>query len=240
MWDKPQLMQSIANMLIGISLLLIFYGAVHYVVHLPVFTLNAVRLSAEPQQVDMTQLRQVMHKELNGNFFTVDVDGVSKAFERLPWVRKASVRRYFPWQLEIELEEQVALARWNNTELVNGHGEIFAGKTEQPLPKFFGQAETSVEMMQMYKAIKVPLASIQQEVAQINLSERHAWQLHLKNGMVLELGRELVQSRLKRFLEVYPYSFASMQDKIKYVDLRYSNGFATSLPSGLRAMKGKG
>ena len=46
--------------------------------------------------------------------------------------------------------------------------------------------------------------------------------------MVLELGREDMQQRLARFVEVYPYSLAALQDKVKYVDLRYRNGFAVS------------
>jgi cell division protein FtsQ len=44
--------------------------------------------------------------------------------------------------------------------------------------------------------------------------------------MVLELGREDMQKRLARFVEVYPYSLAAIQSRVKYVDLRYRNGFA--------------
>jgi cell division protein FtsQ len=46
--------------------------------------------------------------------------------------------------------------------------------------------------------------------------------------MLLELGREDVQQRLTRFVEAYPYSLAAIQSRVKYVDLRYSNGFAVN------------
>jgi cell division protein FtsQ len=33
---------------------------------------------------------------LRGNFFTVDLEAVKETFEKLPWVRKAEVRRRWP------------------------------------------------------------------------------------------------------------------------------------------------
>jgi cell division protein FtsQ len=37
-----------------------------------------------------------------------------------------------------------------------------------------------------------------------------------------------MQHRLDRFVKVYPYSLAALQQQVKYVDLRYRNGFAVS------------
>ena len=51
-----------------------------------------------------------------------------------------------------------------------------------------------------------PFISARQQIAQISLSPRFAWQVKLDNGMVLELGREEMQQRLARFVAVYPYS----------------------------------
>ena len=140
------------------------------------------------------------------------------------------MRRHFPWRLEVSLEEHVALAHWNGTSLVNTHGEVFVGETTQVLPKFIGQPDTAAEVAQMYVAFGEQLAPLKQGIAQISLSPRHAWQLRLNNGMVLELGHEQSQQRLARFVAVYPYSLASMQRTVNYVDLRYRNGFAAYLP----------
>ena len=235
MWDNPQALRQLANKLFGISLLLLFFGAVHYTVHLPEFSLNAVQLSTAPQRVDAAQIEEIVRNELHGNFFTVDLEGARKAFEKLPWVRKVSVRRHFPWLLEVDLEEHVAMARWNGAELVNTHGEIFAveNETEQVLPKFIGQPDTAAEVMRMYKTFSEQLVPLKQEVVQISLTPRRAWQLRMNNGMVLELGREKAQERLARFVAVYPYSLASLPRTVNYVDLRYSNGFAVYLPGGV-------
>ncbi|WP_041420898.1 cell division protein FtsQ/DivIB [Sideroxydans lithotrophicus] len=231
MWDNAPLLRSIANALFGLSLVLVLYGTARYVLHLPVFPLRTVELTAVPQQVPTEMLEQVVHEQVSGNFFTVDLERTRQAFEKLPWVRKVSVRRKFPWSLEVEVEEQVALAHWNGTELVNTHGEVFEGKTGQVLPVFVGQPDTSLQVTQMYDELNAVLQPIRQQIAQINLSPRYAWQVKLGSGLVLELGREEMQQRLKRFVAVYPYSMAALGQKVSHVDLRYRNGFAVRASS---------
>ena len=226
MWNKPQQLHMISSTLFGISLLLLLYGALHYVLHLPAFNLRAVHLSATPQQVDAAKIAAVVRNELRGNFFTVDLEATQRAFEKLPWVRSASVRRQFPWQLEVELEEHVALARWNEAELVNTHGEVFLAETAQVLPLFSGQAENAAEVTKMYREFSEQLAPIEKQIIQINLSPRRAWQLRLNNGMLLKLGREESQQRLGRFVGVAGIRDQTAGINMQYVDLRYRNGFA--------------
>lgn len=230
MWDNAPLLRSIANALFGLSLVLVLYGATRYVLQLPVFPLRAVELTAPPQRVSSELLEKVVRERIGGNFFTVDLEQTRLAFEQLPWVRKVSVRRKFPWTLEVEVEEQVALARWNGTDLVNTHGEVFAGKVEQELPAFIGQPDSSQQVTQMYAELNATLEPIGRHIVQLSLSPRYAWQVKLDSGMVLELGREEMQQRMARFVAVYPYSLATMAHAARRVDLRYRNGFAVYLP----------
>jgi hypothetical protein len=72
-------------------------------------------------------------------------------------VRKVSVRRKFPWSLEVQLEEHKALARWNGNGLVNTYGEVFTEKTDLVLPAFFGQPNTSAQMAGMYDELSKEL-----------------------------------------------------------------------------------
>jgi cell division protein FtsQ len=230
MWDNVPLLRTITNVLFGISLTLVLYGAVRYVLRLPVFPLRAVVLTAAPQHVSTEQLEKVVKRNISGNFFTVDLEQTRQAFEQLVWVRKVSVRRKFPWSLEIEMEEQVPLATWNGREPVNTHGEVFGGIVDQPLPAFSGQPETSAQVMQMYGELNAVLQPLKQQITQISLSPRFAWQIKLDKGMVLELGREEMQQRLTRFVTVYPYSLDRLARPARHVDLRYRNGFAVYVP----------
>lgn len=232
MWDNAPLLRNIANALFGLSLVLVLYGVVRYVLHLPVFPLRAVELTQAPQRVPVELLEKVVHEQVSGNFFTVDLEQTRQAFEKLPWVRKVSVRRQFPWSLQVEVEEQVALAHWNGNELVNTHGEVFAGRSEQVLPDFIGQPDTAAQVTQMYGELSETLQPMKQQIVQISLSPRFAWQVRLDSGLVLELGRDEMQQRLARFVKVYPYSLSALARPVKHVDLRYRNGFAAYLPGG--------
>ena len=229
MWDNAPLLRNIANALIVFSVLAMLYGVIHYAVHLPgLFPLQSVRLSAEPQRVDAAEMLQVMRNEVQGNFFTVDIERLRQSLEKLPWVRNVSIRREFPRSLEVQLEEYQALARWNGSALVDSQGEVFVAKSERVMPDFVGQDGTAAEVTRRYEQFSQQLAALDLQVTRLILSPRHAWQLRLSNGMVLELGREDVQQRLARFVEAYPYSLAAIQNQAKYVDLRYSNGFAVN------------
>ncbi len=229
MWDNAPLLRNIANLLFGLSLVLVLYGVVRYVLRLPVFPLRTVELTAAPQRVSLEQMEKVVHEQVRGNFFTVDLDRTRKVFEQLPWVRKVSVRRKFPWSLQVEVEEHVALARWNGVALVNTHGEVFVAQTDEILPDFVGQPDTSLQVTQLYGELNQVLLPMQQQIAQIAYSPRFAWQIRLDDGMVLELGREEMQQRLSRFVNVYPYSLALNAPSVRRVDLRYRNGFAAYL-----------
>lgn len=227
MWDNAPLLRSIANALSFFSASAVLYGAVYYATHLPgSFPLQIVRLSDVPQRVDAQQVLKVVRNEAQGNFFTVDIERLRQSLEKLPWVRSVSIRREFPHSLAVRLEEHQALARWNDAALVDQQGEVFVADSEQKLPSFVGQDGTAAEVTQQYAQFSRQLAALDLQVTRLALSPRHAWQLRLSNGMVLELGREDMQQRLARFVEVYPYSLAALQNKVKYVDLRYRNGFA--------------
>ncbi len=232
MWDKPSELNILSSVLLATSLLLVLVGALHYVLHSPLFALRAVRVDAAPQHVAAAEIEAVVRNELRGNFFTIDLEATRRAFEKLPWVRKASVRRQFPWQLEVELEEHVALASWNGTALVNTYGEVFKAESERVMPSFIGQPDSAAEVARMYAALAGELAPIRQKIAQISLSPRHTWQLRLSNGMLLKLGNEQPQQRLAQFVAVYPYSLAALGSTASYVDLRYRNGFAAFMPGG--------
>jgi cell division protein FtsQ len=234
MWDDAVKLRRLSNALFGVSALVMAFGVAHFAVHLPVFPLTTLELEKPPAHVAVADIEEVAHNDVRGNFFTVDIENVRKSLERLPWVRRASVRIEFPWKLKVELEEQVAAAHWNDTELVNTYGEVFAGNSNVNLPRFYGQTGTSTEVSQMYRAFNDQLAPLSMKVTHISLSPRRAWQLRLENGMALQLGREEMQQRLARFIAVYPYSLAKMASSASYVDLRYKNGFAARLPGGMQ------
>jgi cell division protein FtsQ len=130
----------------------------------------------------------------------------------------------------VQLEEHQVLARWNNSGLVNRQGEVFVAESERVMPSFIGPEGTSAEVTHHYSEFNLQLDALDLHATQLVLSPRHAWQIRLSNGLVLELGREDVQLRLARFVAAYPYTEDRIQKTADrgavHVDLRYRNGFA--------------
>lgn len=230
MWDNAVALNRSAGLLYGAAALLIVYGCIHYVVHLPVFPLREIRVIGDVGHVTNDQVAAVISRELRGNFFTVDLVQAREAFEKLPWVRKVNVRRQWPDRLELTVEEHQPLARWGSTALVNAHGEVFEAAISSTLPVFSGPEGTASEVVARYAEFDHLLVPIGRKVVVIALSARRAWQLRLDNGMVLHLGRENLEGRVAGFVSVYQRTVARLPQPPSHVDLRYSNGFAVRTP----------
>lgn len=230
MWDNAALLRNIAGTLTLFSVLAALYGIAHYLVHQPgLFPLQSVLLSASPKQVTAVEVLQIVRRETSGNIFTVNIDHLRQSLEKLPWVRSVNIRREFPDALLVDMEEHQVLAHWNKDALLNLQGEVFfvgadwVAKSGQDLPGLAGPEGSPAEVAQLYTLFSSMLSTQNLQVAQLSLSPRHAWQLRLNNGMVLELGREDMQQRLARFITARAQMDMS---EMKYVDLRYRNGFA--------------
>lgn len=230
MWDRPDILNSAASALYGLALLLALVMTTAFTIRLPIFPVREVRLDVAPAHVTRDQVERVVQRELRGNFFTLDLDAVRRAFERLPWVRTVELRRRWPDRVEVRLEEHLPLARWATTGLVNTHGELFEAEYAGPLPLFIGPAGAPKEMAIQYEYFRRGLAGIGERPAQVHVSPRRAWQLKLESGLTLELGREQIEARFDRFVAAYDRAVAALAQRIEYVDLRYANGFAVRVP----------
>lgn len=233
MWDRTALMNVAASALYGIGLVLALYLAWGLAARLPVFALREVRIDSELKHVTRDQIENVVRRELRGNFLTVDLVATRAAFERLPWVRRVSVRREWPSGLGIGIEEHVPLARWANTALVNTHGEVFRAAYDGELPVFIGPEGAAREIAIQYRYFLRSLEAIGERPVQVRVTPRRAWQLRLESGLIVELGREQLEARLARFVAVHGRTVGRIGRRIDRVDLRYSNGFAVRVP-GLR------
>lgn len=235
MWDKPQWLNAIANVLFGVAFLLALYAVFVVVVRLPVFPLREVRILGEPQHVQYTDVERIVQRELRGNFFTIDLAATRKAFEAVPWVRKVDLRRQWPDRLDVRIEEHVPLARWGTLGLVNVEGEIFSASYEGELPVFIGPAGSAKEMAIQYVYFRRSLEPIGRLPVQVSVSPRRAWTLRLEGGLTLELGRTDVEERLARFVQNYGRAATMLGRRMDHVDLRYANGFAVRVPEIARA-----
>lgn len=242
-WDRPLLLNLLADVLFLCSILVFVYAGVVTVVRLPFFPLKQMVVAAPLHQVTLAQIEYAAQSSLAGNFFTVNLDGVRAAFEKLAWVRKTSVRRRWPDGIELAIEEHVAAARWHNSDeearLVNDQGEVFAASLppDQPaLPLFGGPEGSAALMLARYREFAELLAPLGRVTRTLMFSARQAWQLRLDDGLLLELGRDQAKhplhERLQRFAGIYREVQRRAKTSIAAIDMRYPNGFALRLGRG--------
>ena len=241
MWNKPHLLNALADLLILAASAALLAAAAVWLVRVPSLPVQQVVFAEPLAHTRRGEVEQVLPAALKGNFFSLNLEAVRGALEKLPWVRKVEVRRVWPARLEVKVEEHRPVARWGEArgELVNSYGEVFAamtGETEQAtLPLLFGPPGTAAEVLKRYGELISSFKVISEKPVQLILSPRLAWQLKLENGMLVDMGREQPKSpigvRLQRFIEVYPETVAKRAGRPAVVDLRYPNGFAVRTAS---------
>jgi cell division protein FtsQ len=186
----------------------------------------------------------VVRDGLRGGFVTANLTDLRAGIESLPWVDRARLRRQWPAGLVVEVTEQVAAARWGEDGLLNARGELFIVGVKHPpaeLPVLTGPAGSEWQVAQRFFAVQSRLGERGLRIASMRLDARGAWSLELAEGVEVRFGRRQVDERIQRFLDVAAGVVQPRAGDIRYVDMRYSNGFSVGWrgPSGAATAEGQ-
>ena len=235
-----RLMHVTANVLFVVAGLALFALALNWAVRLPVFALKAIHIEGDVARNSVSTIRANAAPRLTGNFFTTDLQRDKRAFESVPWVRQAIVRRIWPNRLVVRLEEHRAAAVWGSDSttdrLVNTFGEIFEANVgdveDDSLPTLNGPEGTSVHMLAMLGRLKPMFDRFNARIESLSLSGRGSWRAELDTGAEVELGRgtdDEVLARTERFLGTLTQVTQRYQRPLEYADLRHNDGYAVRL-----------
>jgi cell division protein FtsQ len=199
---------------------------------------TTVAVEGRFQRVSPLEVEQAVRERLQGaGLVSADLDAVRRSLEALPWVDRASVARAWPTGLKVDLSEQVAAARWGANGLLNSRGELFISEARfvpVELPRLSGPLGSEGVVAQRYLTIQGRLAEGGVRLAALRLDARGAWEIDLDNGVSVRLGRRDIEARFERFAAAALQLVAQRGAEIAYVDMRYSNGFATGWRNGTR------
>ncbi len=166
---------------------------------------------------------------VSASFFSVDLLAMRRELEQMPWIASAEVRRVWPDQVLVRLEEQLPIARWGDEALLNNQGQAFAPRElthYQHLPQLHGPKRAQQRVMQQYQVLSQMLRPMGFSVARLELRERGSWFLSTAQGIELLLGRDHVVEKMRRFGVIYDKALKAQQTNIARIDLRYANGLA--------------
>jgi len=249
MWQDVRALNASANGLIAMVVLACVASGVWWVSQRPMFTLRSVRVESlydiELKRVNELTLRAGVIGKFQGNFFTTNLEQVRTAFESVPWVRRATVRREWPDQLIVSIEEHEPLGTWGEDgRLLSVKGDVFTAnlaeaEEDHPLPAFDGPEGSEKDVLTRFGQLRAWFAPVKLVPESLSLSSRYAWTVTLDNGMQVALGREVdhntMRERVQRLVKIYPQLAARVPD-IQTIDMRYQNGLALAA-AGLKIDK---
>ncbi|HEY6086835.1 MAG TPA: cell division protein FtsQ/DivIB [Burkholderiaceae bacterium] len=245
-----RLMNAVAGLvfMLAAAALLAALGA--WLLRAPLFTLRTITLDGELARSNLATVRANALPQVVGNFFSLDLDRARAAFESVPWVRQAVVRRVWPNRLAITLEEHRAAALWQglgdkdsgSDRLVNDHGEVFEANLgdveDENLMTLAGPEGSSMAMLALQRRLADTLAPIAARIGTLKLSSRGSWRAELDSGASLELGRggeDEVIARTARFVRTFALATQRFADAggspraLIAADLRHPDGYALRL-----------
>ncbi|SRR5229473_2894983 len=189
------------------------------------------------QNVARSQVMEVMGGDIGRNIFFVPLAQRKAQLEQIPWVESASVMRFIPNRLKVEIHERtpVAFARVGSRILVSddvGTLMELPGKKKYSFPVIVGMNQgeppsTRAARMKIYNDVVRQLdsggAHYSQDLSEIDLSDPDDVKVLANN----RVGEVLVHLGSSNYLERYKVYVTHVQewqqqfDKLESVDLRY-------------------
>jgi cell division protein FtsQ len=199
-----------------------------------VLTVNAqkietVQIEGPLERVDEDSIKTAVNRFVATSLVAIDLDQLKRELEADPWIHAVSIRREWPGTLILGIEEEVAIARWGSSQLLNPKSQIFQPQdiTEyMQLPLLSGPQGSEGDVMAQYQQFNQLLYPLGVRIRDLNRNARGAMTLTLTNGVVVRLGRNDLLARMRRLVVFMKSEFRDQVDKLQTIDLRYRNGLA--------------
>ncbi|MCP1648999.1 cell division protein FtsQ/DivIB [Pseudomonas sp. GD04087] len=207
-----------------------YYGA-QYVLPYADRPIAKISVEGDLSYISQAAVQQRISPYVSASFFTIDLAGMRQELEQMPWIAHAEVRRVWPDQVVIRLDEQLPIARWGDEALLNNQGQAFAPRevaNYEHLPRLSGPQRAQQQVMQQYQILSQMLRPLGFTIASLDMSSRGAWTLGTAQGVEIMLGRDHAVEQIRRFVTIYDKALKDQITKIARIDMRYPNGLAVA------------
>jgi len=223
----------VISLLIGGSFFssMIFLGSFNFTDFVNYIDRPIMKIKIENQwdYVSSQDVKDLLSERMGTGFFRFDAKGLKLDLEKLSWVDEASITRLWPETLSLYLREQIAIAYWNDEQLLNTRGEVFSpgdAKKTIGVPYLYGPNGSQKRVMEQFQAFNKIFVPTGLNISGIKLSDRGSWDLVIDDSIKITVGRTRMSDRIKRFIKLYEKSNLKANFDNSEVDLRYENGIA--------------
>src|SRR5580704_5144574 len=191
--------------------------------------------------VTRPQVMEVMGEDIGRNIFFIPLDQRQKQLERIPWVETASVMRFVPNRIKIEIQERtpVAFARIGSkivlTDATGALMELPVGsKTKFSFPVILGMnagepQSTRAPRMKIYNQLLSELdsegAHYSQDLSEVDLADSDDVKVLANDAggeVLVHLGSSDFLSRFKIYMS-HAQEWRQQFARLDLVDLRYEH-----------------
>jgi len=208
------------------SLAFCAYAAAVWVMDRPI---DAVVVNSAFERVSAIEVEEALSAHVQVGFLSADLPSMRAELLDIPWVANANVRRRWPSSIEVLIIEEQPAACWGDAGLLNVDGDLFVAAAQHvpaELPRLSGPPGTERRVSEMFFSIRQRLEHRGMTAVALRLDQRGAWELELSSGIRVRLGASFVAQRLDRFFDALDMVIAEQSERVDYVDMRYTNGFA--------------
>ncbi len=194
------------------------------------FPIKKISLVSHINYSDKVKIYKKSKKYLSKkSFFNLKIIDLKKKIENVDWIRLADVRRVYPDEIEIYIIEHIPIAIWNDKMFLNDLGEIFfANDIDIKLPKIYSTNDRNKIIFKYFVTFSKNLIknNIHHSVIKMDENNRRSLTIKLSSNIIIYLGSNDIMNKIDTFFKVYNSLNSSDLTKIRYIDMRYSNGFA--------------
>jgi cell division protein FtsQ len=237
-----RLMQWTSGLMFALALIMCVASGIGWLLRHPAFSIQGITVRGNVTHSNAVTLRANVLPQLTGNFFTLNLLQARQAFEQIPWIRSALVRREFPNRLSVTLDEFQPVAQWGTEgdgKFLSAEGAVFEVNADDvdsdALPTLKGPESQAKTVLEMFQYLKPLMAKMDMSLDRLELSQRGSWSAQLESGASLELGQGTQQElgdRLKLFsktLTQVASRYGRTTTSLLSADLRYESGYALRL-----------
>jgi cell division protein FtsQ len=191
------------------------------------------------QNVSKTQLMEVLGGDIGRNIFFIPLAQQKAQLEQIPWVESASVMRFVPNRLKVEIHERtpVAFARVGpRMALIDAGGTLMelSPKRKFSFPVILGMnpgepLSTRAPRMKAYREMVSELdsggARYSQDLSEVDLSDLEDVKVRVNDpagDVLVHLGSSDYLRRYKIYV-THAQAWRQQFQKLESVDLRYDN-----------------
>lgn len=196
------------------------------------FGIEDVEIAGDRETSEIAILEQL---ELGGSLISFDVAEAQERVAGLPWVAHASVRKFYPDTLAVDIEEREPFALWQH------EGEVYvideAGTRIVPLEEYRYAALPFMvgERANLFASSFLDVLKGEPEIAERMLAAvlvaGRRWDLHLEDGVVVKLPEANPAAALEQLVKLNADRQLLARDVI-VVDLRLPDRVTVRLPEG--------